>query len=80
MGTGQLNAEGYSWDGLASHSRRGTELVGSGGVQILGEMTNLNMIFHVVVSAYRFVKIWTHPSSRVSRKPRPQNPKSQTHF
>ena len=25
---------------------------------ILGQMTNLNMIFHVVVSVYRFVKIW----------------------
>ena len=24
---------------------------------ILGEMTNLNMIFHVVVSVYRFAKI-----------------------
>ena len=24
---------------------------------ILGQMTNLNMIFHVVVSVYRFVKI-----------------------
>ena len=25
---------------------------------ILGQMTNLNMIFHVVVSVYRLVKIW----------------------
>ena len=24
---------------------------------ILGQMTNLNMVFHVVVSVYRFVKI-----------------------
>ena len=24
-------------------------------------MTNLNMIFHVVVSVYRLVKIWTSP-------------------
>ena len=28
---------------------------------ILGEMTNLNMIFHVVVSDYRLVKIWNSP-------------------
>ena len=28
---------------------------------ILGQMTNLNMIFHVVVSVYRFVKIWNSP-------------------
>ena len=25
---------------------------------ILGQMTNLNMIFHVVVSGYRLIKIW----------------------
>ena len=25
---------------------------------ILGQMTNLNIIFHVVVSGYRFAKIW----------------------
>ena len=30
---------------------------------ILGQMTNLNMIFHVVVSVYRFSKIETRPSS-----------------
>ena len=28
---------------------------------ILGRITNLNMIFHVVVSVYRFVKIWKSP-------------------
>ena len=28
---------------------------------ILSQMINLNMIFHVVVSVYRFVKIWTSP-------------------
>ena len=28
---------------------------------ILGQMTNLNMIFHVVVSVYRLVKIWISP-------------------
>ena len=28
---------------------------------ILGKMTNLNMIFHVVVSVYRLVKIWNSP-------------------
>ena len=28
---------------------------------ILGQMTNLNMIFHVVVSDYRLVKIWISP-------------------
>ena len=28
---------------------------------ILGQMTNLNMIFHVVVSVYRFTKIWNSP-------------------
>ena len=28
---------------------------------ILGKMTNLNMIFHVMVSVYRFVKIWNSP-------------------
>ena len=28
---------------------------------ILGQMTNLNMIFHVVVSVYRSVKIWNSP-------------------
>ena len=28
---------------------------------ILGPMTNLNMIFHVVVSVYRFAKIWNSP-------------------
>ena len=28
---------------------------------ILGQMTNLNMIFHVVVSVYRFAKIWNSP-------------------
>ena len=28
---------------------------------ILGQMTNLNMIFHVVVSVYRLVKIWNSP-------------------
>ena len=27
----------------------------------LGQMTNLNMIFHVVVSVYRLVKIWNSP-------------------
>ena len=30
---------------------------------ILGEVTNLNMIFHVVVSLYRLVKIWNSPQS-----------------
>ena len=28
---------------------------------ILGKMTNLNMIFHVVMSVYRLVKIWNSP-------------------
>ena len=28
---------------------------------ILGQMTNLNMIFYVVVSVYRLVKIWNSP-------------------
>ena len=28
---------------------------------ILGQMANLNMIFDVVVSVYRFVKIWNSP-------------------
>ena len=28
---------------------------------VLGQMTNLNMIFHVVVSVYRLVKIWNSP-------------------
>ena len=28
---------------------------------ILGQMTNLNMISHVVVSVYRLVKIWNSP-------------------
>ena len=28
---------------------------------ILGQMTNLNMIFHVVMSVYRLVKIWNLP-------------------
>ena len=28
---------------------------------ILGQMTNLNMLFHVVVSVYRLVKIWNSP-------------------
>ena len=28
---------------------------------ILGQMTNLNMIFHVVVSGYRLIKIWNSP-------------------
>ena len=28
---------------------------------ILGQMTNLNMVFHVVVLVYRFVKIWNSP-------------------
>ena len=28
---------------------------------LLGQMTNLNMIFHVVVSVYRLVKIWNSP-------------------
>ena len=27
----------------------------------LGQMTNLNMIFHVMVSVYRLVKIWNSP-------------------
>ena len=27
----------------------------------LGQMTHLNMIFHVVVSVYRLVKIWNSP-------------------
>ena len=27
----------------------------------LNQMTNLNMIFHVVVSVYRLVKIWNLP-------------------
>ena len=27
----------------------------------LGQMTNLNMIFHLVVSVYRLVKIWNSP-------------------
>ena len=27
----------------------------------LSQMTNLNMIFHVVVSDYRLVKIWNSP-------------------
>ena len=30
---------------------------------MLGQMTNLNMIFHVVMSVYRFVKIETRPNS-----------------
>ena len=28
---------------------------------ILGQMTNLNMIFYVVVTVYRLVKIWNSP-------------------
>ena len=28
---------------------------------ILGQVTNLNMIFHVVVSVYRLVKLWNSP-------------------
>ena len=28
---------------------------------ILGQMTNLNMIFHVVMSVYRLIKIWNSP-------------------
>ena len=28
---------------------------------ILGQMINLNMIFHVVVSVYRLIKIWNSP-------------------
>ena len=28
---------------------------------ILGQMTNLNMAFHVVMSVYRLVKIWNSP-------------------
>ena len=28
---------------------------------ILGQMINLDMIFHVVVSVYRLVKIWNSP-------------------
>ena len=28
---------------------------------ILGQMTNLNMVFHVVMSVYRLVKIWNSP-------------------
>ena len=28
---------------------------------VLGQMTNLNVIFHVVVSVYRLVKIWNSP-------------------
>ena len=28
---------------------------------ILGQMTNLNMFFHVMVSVYRLVKIWNSP-------------------
>ena len=28
---------------------------------VLGQMTNLNMIFYVVVSVYRLVKIWNSP-------------------
>ena len=28
---------------------------------ILGQMTNLNMIFHVEVSVYRLVKLWSSP-------------------
>ena len=28
---------------------------------ILGQMTNLNMIFHVMMSVYRLVKIWNSP-------------------
>ena len=28
---------------------------------ILGQMINLDMIFHVVVSGYRLVKIWNSP-------------------
>ena len=31
----------------------------------LGQMINLNMIFHVVVSVYRLVKIWNSPQFRV---------------
>ena len=27
----------------------------------LGQMTNVNMIFHMVVSVYRLVKIWNSP-------------------
>ena len=28
---------------------------------VLGQMTNLNMIFHVVVSVYRLVNVWNSP-------------------
>ena len=34
---------------------------------ILGQMTNLNMIFHVVVSVYRLVKIWNSPQFPAER-------------
>ena len=29
----------------------------------LGQITSLNAIFHVLVSVYRFVKIWNSPQS-----------------
>ena len=32
---------------------------------ILGQMISLDMIFHVVVSVYRLVKIWKSPQSPV---------------
>ena len=35
---------------------------------MLGQMTNLNMIFHVVVSVYRFAKIWNSPSSLLNSR------------
>ena len=34
---------------------------------ILGQMINLDMIFHVVVSVYRLVKIWNSPQFSVER-------------
>ena len=40
---------------------------------ILGEMSNLDMIFHVMVSGYRLVKIWNSPQFPTEFSERPIN-------
>ena len=60
LGDAVLKLENQNW--ILNHvSRSITWSLFTLKSTILGQMTNLNMIFHVVVSVYRLVKTWNSP-------------------
>ena len=51
----------YTWSHKCSQSQKSWNFEPCQKNIILGQMTNLTMVFHVMVSVYRLVKIWNSP-------------------